>query len=70
MQNRSQAVEQVQQALSSMADKSQLVPHLPQLVDFMTQLLRDHNFKVATAGLNMLTDVAGSAGSAMQLHIR
>eukprot|EP00775_Hariotina_reticulata_P004304 gene4304-4556_t len=68
--NRSQAVEQVQQALSSMADKSQLVHHLPQLVDFMTQLLRDHNFKVATAGLNMLTDVAGSAGSAMQLHIR
>jgi hypothetical protein len=53
-----------------MADKSQLVLQLPQLVDFMTQLLRDHNFKVAIAGLTMLTDVAGTVGSAMQLHIR
>ncbi len=70
LQNRLHAIEQVQQGLTSLPDKSQLLEQLPDFVDFLVQLLQDHNFKVAIAGLNILADLAANLGTQLQPHFR
>jgi hypothetical protein len=63
-------LQQVQQGLASLADKSQLLQQLPEFMDFLMQLLQDHNFKMATAGLEMLAGLANSFGTLLQPHLR
>jgi hypothetical protein len=60
----------VQQGLASLADKSQLLQQLPEFMEFLMQLLQDHNFKMATAGLEMLAGLANSFGTLLQPHLR
>jgi hypothetical protein len=69
-QTRSAALQQVQQGLASLADKSLLLQQLPEFMEFLVQLLQDHNFKMATAGLEMLAGLASSFGTLLQPHLR
>lgn len=69
-QTRSHALQQVQAGLSNLPDKSALLQQLPEFVEFLLQLLQDHNFKVAIAGLDILAGIAASFGSLLQPHLR
>lgn len=69
-QTRSAALQQVQQGLASLADKSMLLQQLPEFMEFLVQLLQDQNFKMATAGLEMLAGLASSFGTLLQPHLR
>ncbi|WIA17459.1 hypothetical protein OEZ85_014304 [Tetradesmus obliquus] len=66
---RSAALQQVQQGLASLADKSMLLQQLPEFMEFLVQLLQDHNFKMATAGLEMLAGLASGFGTLLQPHL-
>lgn len=70
VQTRSAALQQVQQGLTSLADKSLLLQQLPEFINFLMQLLQDHNFKIATAGLEMLAGLASSLSTLLQPHLR
>lgn len=70
-QTRSHAIEQLQRGLASLgpAQNQVLLQQLPQFVAFLQQMLQDHNFKVVSAGLNMLADSCSSLGTALQQHM-
>lgn len=70
LQNRSAAIEEVQLGLHNLSNKAQLLEQLPEFVEFVVQLLEDHNFKIATAGLHILADLAAACGSVLQPHLR
>lgn len=71
MQTRSNAIEQVQQGLASLSpvQTQVLLQQLPEFSAFVLQLLADHNFKVAIAGLSVLADAARSLRQALHQHM-
>jgi hypothetical protein len=61
----------VQHGLAALTpqQQAQLLRELPQFVDFVLQLLHDHNFKVVAAGLSTLAVAASYLRAALQPHI-
>jgi hypothetical protein len=53
-----------------LGNKAAVLPQLPALLDFVLQLLGDHNFRVALSGLQLLQEVGASLPDSLTPHLR
>jgi len=60
---RALAVEELQQLVKAVREPSEMIPHLPHLIDFLLTLLHDPNFKVEITALQTIGDVIELMGA-------